>query len=121
MKIMSWILLFSMFFYCCTSTHTVIRSQTAYDQLNKQLDGKKSKITLLNDSIVVAENINIGVRTSSWQEVQFKGRYTQDKKTNPINRIIPTANIKNIITKQHGRGALEGFGIGALVFLGMGT
>ena len=66
MKTISIILLFSMIFYCCTSTHMVLRSQSAYYELNYKLKGKKVKTTLMNGEVVAGENITLAIDSTSW-------------------------------------------------------
>lgn len=65
-KLISFILIFSMTFYCCTSTHLISHQQSTYDELNEKLNGEKGQIILPNNEVIVGENIKVGTDSTSW-------------------------------------------------------
>ena len=124
MKSISWILLISMIFYCCTATHMIKHDQSAYDELNRKVEGEKAKITLMNDDVIVGENIFMEVDSTSWVEVEKRKTYSLFRKRHEFDEkwSVPTLDIKKIdVGGNSGQGALGGLYYGFLIGASLGA
>ncbi len=73
MKTISFILIISMIhFISCSSTYTFSHSKSAYDELNEELEGERGEITLMNDTVIVGENIEIWVDSFILCRIKFR-------------------------------------------------
>ena len=104
MKTISLILLISMIFYCCTSTHMIHRDQSNFDELSKELEGKEFSLTLINGEVHIGNDITVDKHTASW--IEYSNKY-----------IAPTLEVKKITVMSSflgmKRGMVYGFLIGA--------
>ena len=85
------------------SNCTHVRRPFTFDDVNKAGIGKKTYIALTSGRVFNGKSIRITHDSTSW--LDFRTDDTQS---------ISTSQIKSIIVKKSGRGALEGFGIGVL-------
>ena len=111
MKTISLILLISMIhFISCSSTYKISHTKSAYDKLNKELEGERAEITLMNDTVIVGENITIGIDSSSWIESTKQNTVIKTQ----IIWSLPTSEIKEIAYTNNGMGAAKGAIYGVL-------
>jgi hypothetical protein len=114
MKTISSILLFSMIFYCCSSTHMIMHEQSAYDELNDELRAEKGQITLMDNAVIIGENIVVGIDSTSW----ISNRISEDSiigiPTQQAEHCISTSEIRSIVFKDNSQGAWEAFGFGSI-------
>jgi hypothetical protein len=108
MKTISWILLFSLIFYCCTPTYTIRHNPSDYLKLNQALDEKKASITLINDTVIVGENVYVGLDSTSWLERASTGEST-------TARTVPTWAVKHVEFRSPLEGAAIYVILGALI------
>lgn len=113
MKTMSWILIFAMLFYSgCSSTRFIKPEQSSYDEINKKLKGKRVNIILTDGYWYAGEvkDIRVAPDSTSWVELLL-----------PRKHVIPTSKVKEIYTKSHVNGALQGLLSGAIVWGSIGA
>jgi len=100
MKTISSVLLFSLIFYCCTSTHTLLRNQSDYSQLNIKARENDAKITMMDDNVINVRNITI--RIDSTYLIDLDSTYWSDSEywsEKYVKRSLPTAEVKAISIK----------------------
>ena len=86
MKTISFLFIISMIhFISCSSTYTISHSKSEYDELNEELEGERGEITLMNDTVIVGESIEIWVDSLSCVESNSE-----------TEMFIPTLDIKKI-------------------------
>jgi hypothetical protein len=117
MKTIFWILLFSMIFNGCTSTHTIRYEKLAYEILNEKLKEEKAEITFINNKVVDGEKIKIGLDSVSWvePEVHRSGMKTYN------NSVALTSEVVKIDVTNRGQGVLDGIKYGFLVGAAVGA
>ena len=94
MKTISWLLLISMInFISCSSTY-LVNNYKAYDELNRNLAGKRAWIKFKNDDSIITKDVNVGVDSTYWNELKLVRNRGVIKKT---ERIVPTSEIKKEI------------------------
>jgi hypothetical protein len=95
---------------CIHSRHVLNDSLTEeLDQINKELEEKRAQIALLSDSKeLAAENMYLSADSVYYVETKTDG---QER--------IAIADVHRIITKNHGRGAVEGFAGGLITWGGL--
>ncbi len=123
MKTISLILLISMIFYCCTSTHVRMHDPSTYVELNRKVEGEKAKITLVNDHVFVGENIFMGVDSTSFIVVEQWNTYSYVREWDEIGEIwsVPALDVKKIDVVSRVQGAKGGLNYGFLFGASLGT
>jgi hypothetical protein len=94
----------------CSSTHFVLPKQSAFDELNQELQGETGKIILTNDEVLDGKNIILRPDSTSWS---IPGP-VKEKQEQQVEHCISTAEIQKIVFKNNTRGMWEGFGFGAV-------
>ena len=103
MKSISSILIISMLIFIgcsATSTYFIKHDQSDYNELNEKLKGEKGKMVLMNGDIIVGEDINIGIDSTSWIE------------RGPLTKSVATLEINYFTFINRGNGASAGAGYG---------
>jgi len=85
------------FFISCSSTHFVNNEDSSYKEVNERLKGEKCTIELVNGEEIVENNIKV-----------------ESDSTTVGERKISTKTIKEITINNQGIGVLKGMGYGAL-------
>jgi len=93
-KTISWILLVSFIIYSCSPTYTIRHNQSDYLELNEELEGKQTTITLVNNVVILGENVSVRLDSTSWLEL---ASYNDETKT---TRTVPTWVIRHIEIKS---------------------
>ncbi len=120
-KSISLILLISMIFYCCTSTHMIKYDQFAYDDLNENLKGKEVSIILTNQDIKKGQNIEVMLDTTYWIEVHtvLKSRVPWIEDSTLINWSVSTSEIRGFNINNDLKAVINGAGAGFVIGAGL--
>jgi hypothetical protein len=108
MKTISWMLLFSLVFYCCYDSYTILHEQADYLELNETLDEGKALITLINDTVIVGKNVSVELDSTSWVEPAYTGEST-------TTRTVPTWAVRQVEIRSSWKGFVFGWAIGYII------
>ena len=109
MKVISYLLLFSMVYYIsCSSTHMIKHDQSNYNELNNELEGKEFSLTLINGRFYAGKDITVEKHFASW--VVDTTKY-----------FAPTSEVKKITVMSSSLGMTRGMGYGFLFGASIGT
>jgi len=108
MKTISWMLMFSMVFYCCYDSYTILHNQADYSELNETLDDEKALITLINDTVIVGENVNVELDSIYWFEPAYTGKST-------TTNTVPTWAVRHVEIKSSWKGFLNWWTVSAII------
>jgi hypothetical protein len=97
-----------MILYSCSSTYTISHTQSDYVELNETLDEEKASITLITDTVIVGENVNVRLDSTSWFEQAFNGDWTNI-------RTVPTRAVSHVEIRNSGQGFLNWWAISAWI------
>ena len=105
MKIISYLLIFSLIYFCaCSSMYKLKDSDFTFEKLNEEIEGERVSITLTDRrKEYEAENVSVNDSLTHWTDSHSDRTYT-----------VPTSKVYKIISIQHTQGALEGYGLGIL-------
>jgi len=117
MRNISSIFIFSVFYFCCSSTHIIKHNQSAYDDLNKSFKGKEVSIILASQDIRMGQNIEVMLDTTHWIEFQIvlKSRIPWREDSTLIHRSISTSEIRGISINNDSKAALFGACAGLII------
>jgi len=97
----------------CANTIAAYRplSESATAEINETLDGRSAKVMLAEGKQIAgqpieAREVRVGIDTARWLEP------STDESWRPT--AVPTTALKSISVRRHGRGALDGLGLGTL-------
>jgi hypothetical protein len=124
MKTISWVLLISMIhFIGCSSTKTywIHHERSDYDRLNWKFKGKEGKMVLKNGDVIIQEDINIGLDSTSWIEMRDSLYFGAPGRSPIIKGTIATSEIEKFTFMNHSNGNSAGFGYGFLTGAVIGT
>lgn len=94
MKSISYILIFSILFFCaCSSNYMIKKGDLSLNELNKELEGKKASLKLTDGQEFEAENIVITKDSTFYIESNSQ-----------IDQIVLTSNVNKIVNKDYERG-----------------
>jgi len=93
-----------------TSSCTHIREYSTFDDINTATRDKKTEITLSDDQSLIVDRLQITPDSTFWRNPS--GGNTES---------VPTSEVKSVVVRNRGRGALEGFGLGTLIGFGVGV
>lgn len=115
LKLVTILFGFTIFFCGCSSTYLVSSTgkpdvEYSYQEMNEELKGQDVKIELKDGMDISAKDVKISDDSASWVDQQ-----TDEESKSSIREI------KKIVMKSHGTGALEGTGFGLVGGGGIGA
>ena len=108
MKTISYLLLFALICFSCTSINMIKYDQLTYDDLNEELDSEFVTIIKTNQEVIKGYDIRVSQDSTTWRNSE------QNKMS------VPTTEIKEIIFESTWDGAVDGFNYGFLAGAGAG-
>jgi outer membrane lipoprotein SlyB len=126
MKVISYLLIFSLIhFISCTTSQVLLNEEASYYALTEKLKGEKVKIRIFNEQEFTGENINVKLDTTLWTQNDFNKavgiRITADGYEKIKNWSVPTPDVNEFIVVDIGDGILNGLLIGGITGAVIGT
>lgn len=117
MRKFSLIFIFSIIYFCCSSTHIIQHNQAAFDDLNEAFKGKEVSIILASQDIRMGQNIQVMLDTTYWIEfhIVLKSRIPWREDSTLIHRSASTSEIRGISINNDSKAALFGACTGLVI------